>query len=63
MSEIWLIYRVHKDPNTGISKKIETIEYCRTEADARKYARLFDLQTPIDLKNQIMHKYQYAAIY
>lgn len=61
--DIWVIYRIIKNHDTGRIDKIETIEYASNEAEARKYSRLFDLQVPIDLKDKISHKYQSTALF
>lgn len=60
--DVWLIYRQFKNPDTGRVEKIESVEYCSNEADARKYSRLFDLQTPLDLRDKISHKYYVSQI-
>lgn len=55
--DIWLLYRIFKNPDTGMIERIEPIEYFKLEADVRKYGKFFDLQTPIDLKDKIGHKH------
>lgn len=59
--DIWLIYRIIKNPDTGRIENIIPIEYYNNEADARKYTKLFDLQTPVDLKNKVSHKYYVSS--
>lgn len=61
--DIWLIYRVFKNPDTGITEKIVPIEYCSSEAEARKYTKFFDLQTPVDLRDKISHKNNVTSMY
>jgi hypothetical protein len=60
--DVWLIYRVFKNLDTGRADRIESVEYCLSDADARKYSRLFDLQTPTDLKDRIQHKYYMSSV-
>jgi hypothetical protein len=59
--DVWLIYRIIKSADNSVSR-IESVEYCLSEAEARKYSRLFDLQTPIDLRDKISHKYFVSQI-
>ena len=59
--DVWLIYRIFKNAENRV-ERIESVEYCLSEADARKYSRLFDLQTPIDLRDKISHKYFLSQI-
>lgn len=59
--EVWLIYRTIKTPDGKIDK-IQSVEYCSNERDAQKYSRLFDLQTPMDLRDRIHHKYYVSNI-
>lgn len=54
--DIWIIYRQTKNADNHQVEKIQPIEYCPNETDARKYARLFDLQVPIDRKDYVSHK-------
>jgi hypothetical protein len=56
--DIWMIYRIFKNPeiNTKIDR-IESVEYCTSEVDARKYSKLFDLQIPVDLRDKVSHKF------
>jgi hypothetical protein len=60
--EIWLIYRTFKNITTGKIDRIEPIEYCKSENEAAKYAKLFDLQRPVDLRDRISHKYIYTVL-
>jgi len=53
--DIWVIYRQCVNSESGNIKWIKPIEFCKSNDEARKYARLFDLQTPIDLKDKISH--------
>lgn len=60
--EIWLIYRIFKNPELGKAERIESVEYCVSEVDARKYTKLFDLQVPIDLRDKVSHKYYVTSV-
>lgn len=56
--DIWAVYRMIKNTETGKIEKIKVVEYFNNETEARKYSRLFDLQTPSDLKDRVSHKFQ-----
>ena len=51
---IYLIFRLRK--KNGQIDRLEPVEYCVSEADVKKYTRLFDLQVPSDLKEKISHR-------
>ncbi len=60
--DIWLIYRIFKNPESNRNERIESVEYCTNEVDARKYTKLFDLQVPADLRDKVSHKFYTTSI-
>jgi hypothetical protein len=60
--DIWLIYRIFKNPESNRNERIESVEYCTNEVDARKYTKLFDLQVPTDLRDKVSHKFYTTSI-
>lgn len=50
---VWVVLKCIYDPLTGQYVHMQTVEYCKTEEEARKDTRLFELQTPVDLKGCI----------
>lgn len=54
--DIYVIYKMLTNPETGKVEKLTTVEYCKSQVEAQKYARLFELQTPADLKDRILYR-------
>jgi hypothetical protein len=59
--DIWLIYRIFRNQELR-TVRMESVEYCNNEADARKYTKLFDLQVPSDLRDKVSHKYYTTSV-
>lgn len=60
--EVWLIYRCILASDSDVLLKMTPIEYCRSKDEATKFARLFDLQLPVDLRNTVYHKTAVAEV-
>lgn len=57
--EAWLIYRMLHNLD-GTLEKIQPLELCKTENEAMRFKKLFDLQTPMDLKDKITHSIHFT---
>lgn len=61
--EICVTYKVITNHNSGKIERIVPVEFCSSERDAAKYIKLFDLQTPADLKDKVRHRYYKTLLY
>lgn len=54
--DVFVIYKMILHPETRQVMKLSTVEYCKSKDEAHKFTRLFELQTPTDLKNKISYR-------
>lgn len=51
-----VIYKETLSPINGETLKIEVMEVEARESDAKRYAKLYGLQLPYDLKNKVIFR-------
>ena len=54
---VFLIYKQFMDAYSGEFYKVELVECDTDELMAQRFTKLYNLQTPVDLRNKISYTY------